>query len=335
MTVRFGLLGSGRIGRIHASNIVKHAGATLKYVVDTDDVSAAEVATDNDAVVADTEAVLGDPEVTAIIIATSTDTHADLIIAAARAGKAVFCEKPIDLSVQQIQDCLRVVDETNILLGVGFNRRFDPSVIALREAVLSGRVGSVEIISITSRDPSPPPASYIAKSGGIFKDMMIHDFDMARWLLGEEPDSIFAVGSCLIDQSIGAAGDFDSAVAVLKTGSGRICHISNSRRTTYGYDQRIEVFGSEGAVSTKNILENLVVTRTSVGQTHSNPVHFFLERYCAAYEHELNAFIAAVAGDGEFPVTGVDGLRALQLAEAADLSIRNAAAVHLSFEASE
>ncbi|MEE8263560.1 MAG: Gfo/Idh/MocA family oxidoreductase, partial [Gammaproteobacteria bacterium] len=159
MTVRFGLLGSGRIGRIHASNIVKHAGATLKYVVDTDDVSAAEVATENDAVVADTETVLGDPEVTAIVIATPTDTHADLIIAAARAGKAVFCEKPIALSVQQIQDCLRVVDETNILLGVGFNRRFDPSIISLREAVLSGQVGSVEIVSITSRDPSPPPAS--------------------------------------------------------------------------------------------------------------------------------------------------------------------------------
>ena len=332
MTVTFGLLGSGKIGRIHAANMAKHAGARLKYVVDTDDVSAAAVAQEHGAMVADTDTVLGDPEVNAIVIATPTDTHADLIIAAARKGKAVFCEKPLDLSVQQVRDCLRVVDEKKILLGVGFNRRFDPSIAKLREAVLNGQIGAVEIVSITSRDPSPPPADYLAKSGGIFKDMMIHDFDMARWLLGEEPASLFAFGSCLIDQSIGASGDFDSAVAILRTSSGRMCHISNSRRTTYGYDQRIEVFGSAGSISVSNIVENAVVTRTADGQTRSNPVHFFLERYKRAYKQELNVFVNAVAGDGEFPVTGKDGLRALQLAEAAKLSIQTAAVVPLSFE---
>lgn len=332
MTVTFGLLGSGRIGRIHAGNIASHTGARLKYVVDTDEVAAAAVAKEHGAVVASTDSVLGDPEVNAIVIATPTPTHADLIIAAARTGKAVFCEKPIDLSVQRVRDCLRAVAENKILLGVGFNRRFDPSIVKLREAVINGQIGAVEIVSITSRDPSPPPASYIEKSGGIFKDMMIHDFDMARWLLGEEPVSLFAFGSCLIDQAIGATGDFDSAVAILKTGSGRMCHISNSRRTTYGYDQRIEVFGSTGAVSTTNIIENTVVTRTAGGQTRSNPVHFFLQRYQQAYQQELNAFVNAVVGDGEFPASGEDGLRALQLAEAADLSIQTAAVVPLSFE---
>ncbi|MBE9553028.1 MAG: Gfo/Idh/MocA family oxidoreductase, partial [Proteobacteria bacterium] len=238
--------GAGRIGKIHAASIAAHPGARLRYVVDVDRQAAAELAEAYGADVVEAAAALADASVGAVVVASSTDTHADVAEAAARAGKAIFCEKPIDLDIGRVDACLSALKQNGASMFVGFNRRFDPSFAALHGAIRDGRVGKVEMVSITSRDPAPPPLDYIKVSGGLFRDMTIHDFDMARWLLGEEPVEVFATGSCLIDLGIGQAGDIDTALVTLKTGSGALCQISNSRRAVYGYDQRIEVLGEKG-----------------------------------------------------------------------------------------
>jgi myo-inositol 2-dehydrogenase/D-chiro-inositol 1-dehydrogenase len=266
---------------------------------------------------------LADPDVGAVVVASSTDTHADVAEAAARAGKAIFCEKPIDLDIARVDACLAALKQSGASMFVGFNRRFDPSFSALHDAVRDGRVGKVEMVTITSRDPAPPPLDYIKVSGGLFRDMMIHDFDMARWLLGEDPVEIYATASCLVDPAIGDAGDVDTALVTLKTGSGALCQISNSRRSVYGYDQRIEVLGENGMLRAENKLPTSVETSTADGTVTDPPLYFFLKRYSEAYRAEMSAFIEATAA-GRTPSPSVDdGRAAQQLAEAALASYQN------------
>jgi myo-inositol 2-dehydrogenase / D-chiro-inositol 1-dehydrogenase len=327
--LEFALFGAGRIGQIHGRNLAGREDARLRYVVDTDTQAAARLAAALGAEVVDTETALQDRDIDAVAIATSTDTHADLVQASARAGKAIFCEKPLDLDAARASQTLAVVRQTRALLALGFNRRYDPSFRRLRHEVAAGRVGRVEVVSITSRDPAPPPLAYIGRSGGLFRDMMIHDLDMGRWLLGEEPTTVYARGSALVDPAIGAAGDVDTAVVVLETASGRLCQITNSRRCTYGYDQRIEVFGSAGMVRAGNHTATSVEVADAGGFGTEPALPFFLERYAAAYRAELDEFIKAARGEPAELASGDDGQLALLLANAAQESVQTRAPVQV------
>ncbi|WP_295805797.1 inositol 2-dehydrogenase [uncultured Nitratireductor sp.] len=330
MTVNFALLGAGRIGKVHARAIAASVDARLVAVSDAFADAAQTVAEAYGCAVCSIDEVETDKSIDAVVVCTPTDTHADLIERFARAGKAVFCEKPIDLDLARVKHCLGVVEETGAVLMVGFNRRFDPHFAAVRAAIDEGRIGPVEMVQITSRDPGPPPIGYIESSGGILRDMTIHDFDMARFLLGEEPDTVFATASVLVDPAIGEAGDFDSVSVILTTASGRQCSISNSRRATYGYDQRIEVLGAEGAVAAENQRPVSIEIADARGFTRP-PLHdFFMTRYTEAYAAEIAAFVAAIAGGKPAAPSGEDGLRALALADAALLSVRERRAVKLS-----
>ena len=320
--LHFAQFGAGRIGAIHAANLAASGRARLAHVVDVHAPAAAALAAKHGATVSDTATALADPKVGAVIIASSTDTHADLVIAAARAGKAIFCEKPIDLSLARVDACLDAVAKAGVPMLVGFNRRFDPSFAELHRRIGAGAIGTVEQVVITSRDPGPPPVSYIKVSGGLFRDMTIHDFDMARWMLGEEPTEVFAYGATLVDPAIGQAGDIDSAMVLLKTASGRMAHINNSRRASYGYDQRVEVHGSAGRLLAGNRTPTTVELADANAVAADKPLHFFLERYADAYRIELNAFLDAVANGTTMPVGAEDGRQALVLADAALESLR-------------
>lgn len=329
MTIVCCQFGAGRIGAIHAANLAQDPAFELRYVVDVNREAAEALAKKYGAKVGSAEAALADPAVNAVIIASSTDTHADLIERAAKAGKAIFCEKPIDLSMERVKRCVAVVRDAAVPVLMGFNRRFDPSFRALHNALSVGRVGKVELVQITSRDPSPPPPAYIAVSGGLFRDMTIHDLDMARWLLGEEPTEIMAVGSCLVDPAIGKAGDMDTAIVTLRTASGRIAQITNSRRAAYGYDQRIEVLGEKGMVAANNQTPTTVSISDTAGVTGDKPLHFFLERYAAAYKAEMEHFREVVTGKIK-PLVGIqDGEAALRLADAALDSVKSSKLVKL------
>ena len=325
----FAQFGAGRIGAIHAGNLAASGHARLKHVVDINGEAAAALATRHGARVSDTVSALADPEVGAVIIASSTDTHADLVIAAARQGKAIFCEKPIDLALPRVDTCLAEVAQAGVPMLVGFNRRFDPSFAELHRRIAAGAIGAVEQVIITSRDPAPPPISYVKVSGGLFRDMTIHDFDMARWMLGEEPNEVFAHGANLVDQAIGAAGDIDSAMVLLRTPSGRMAHVNNCRRASYGYDQRVEVFGSAGRLIAGNRTPTTVELADGQAVASDKPLHFFLERYADAYRIELAAFISAVLHKTPVPVGAEDGRRALVLAEAANASLASGKPVRL------
>src|ERR1700736_5005610 len=320
--IDFGQCGRGRPGATHAKNITGHPNARLRVVVDPDRAAAERLAGRYGAAVGSQAEALADPTVKAVVIASSTDTHADLLEAAARAGKAVFCEKPLDLDRSRAEACVAVVEECGVPLMVGFNRRFDPNFALLERQIRDGRIGRLELLTITSRDPAPPPIEYVRRSGGLFRDMMIHDFDMARWLLDEEPVEVFAAASVLVDPAMREAGDVDTAVVTLRTQSGALCQISNSRRAIYGYDQRIEALGSKGALRAENVVESAVSFAGADGIIGDKPLHFFLERYAEAYRRELDHFIGAVA-DGTAPmVGGDDGIRGLALADAAAKSYR-------------
>ncbi len=330
--MRIGLLGAGRIGRIHGLNVAARADARLVALADASAEAAASLAGATGTKVATADAILADREIDAVLICTPTDTHADLIEKAVLAGKAVFCEKPVDLDAARIRRCLDVVAKAGKPLMIGFNRRFDPNFAALRRRLHAGEVGAIEIVSVISRDPSPPPAEYVSRSGGLFRDMMIHDFDMARFLLGEEPAEVYAVGSSLVDPAIGKAGDVDTAAVLMKTRSGRIAQISNSRRATYGYDQRIEVHGSGGMLRAGNIHETSVESATGAGFRADPVQNFFLERYAAAYRTELNAFVEAVKGKTAPSPSGLDGLKAQILADAATESRHSGKPVTVNLE---
>ncbi|MSP67615.1 MAG: inositol 2-dehydrogenase [Alphaproteobacteria bacterium] len=327
--VRIGLLGAGRIGQIHGRNAAAHPKATLVAIADPVPGAAAALAAETGAKVAPLDAIVVDPAIDALLICTPTDTHADLIERGAHAGKAVFCEKPVDLDAARIRACLKVVAAAGIPLMIGFNRRFDPNFAALRRRLEAGEAGTVELVTILSRDPAPPPIEFVARSGGLFRDMMIHDLDMARLLLGEEPVEVHAVGAALIDPAVGRAGDVDTAAVLLKTASGRIAQISNSRRATYGYDQRIEVHGSKGLLAAGNVPETTVSFAGAGGITADRVQHFFLERYAAAYRAELDAFITAVRTGTAPAPTGADGLGAQVLADAATLSAESGRTVRV------
>jgi len=319
--MRIGILGCGRIGQVHARSFMRLRDASLVAVADAFPEAAESLAEQTGAEVRDAQAIIESKDIDAVILCTPTDTHYDLIHAAAKAGKAIFCEKPVDLSAARIRDCIDVVRTSGVAFMTAFNRRFDPNFANVQARIAEGAIGAVEIVTIQSRDPNPPPISYIKSSGGIFRDMMIHDFDMARFLLGEEPTSVYAVGSALVDPEIGAAGDVDTAAVTLTTAGGKICQISNSRRATYGYDQRIEVHGAKGMLRADNILENTVEQATETGFVRAPAQNFFLERYEAAYLAEITHFVEAVS-KGEAPKPSIeDGLKAQLLADAAALSL--------------
>lgn len=318
--LRFGLLGAGRIGQIHGGNIAASKDATLVAVADVDQASAKRLAEDTGAEVRDLQAIVDAGDIDAILIGTPTDMHADLIESGARAGKAVLCEKPVDLDASRVESCLKVVESAGTPLMIGFNRRFDPNFAALKERILSGAIGTVEIVTIISRDPEPPPLSYVERSGGLYRDMMIHDFDLARFLLDDEPIEVTAYGSALVDPEVGKAGDVDTALVMMRTASGKLVQISNSRRATYGYDQRIEVHGSGGMVRADNVHESTVEIAGKSGFERAPAKHFFLERYVLAYQRELAAFVDAVANGKAPSPSGRDGLQAQRLADAATQS---------------
>ncbi|TNJ40790.1 inositol 2-dehydrogenase [Phaeobacter sp. B1627] len=327
--LNIGLLGCGRIGQVHARSISQIDGVRVTAVADAFDAPARALADRTGAAAMGAADLIASAEVDAVVIGTPTDTHFDLIQASARAGKAIFCEKPVDMSADRIRACITAVETAGVAFMTAFNRRFDPNFASLQTRLKSGEIGDVEIVTIQSRDPSPPPIGYIKSSGGLFRDMMIHDLDMARFLLGEEPVTVYAVGASLVDPQIGQSGDVDTAAVTLTTRSGRICQITNSRRASYGYDQRIEVHGEKGMLRAENMLENTVEVATPAGFTKAPAKHFFLERYEAAFRAEMSYFVAAVAGRTKISPGIEDGLRAQLLADAATRSFEEARAVHV------
>ena len=330
MTLRFAILGAGRIGQVHARAVAGTPGARLVAIADPVVRAADAIKAAYGCDIRSIAEILTSADIDAVVICTPTDTHAELIEAFTNAGKSVFCEKPVDLSLARVKACLKVVEANKGRVMVGFNRRFDPDFMAVKAAIDAGAVGEVEMVTIISRDPGAPPADYITRSGGIFRDMTIHDFDMARWLLGEEVESVMAAASVLTDTKIGALGDFDSVNVILRTASGKQAIITNSRRATYGYDQRIEVLGSKGMVHAENQGENRVVLADKAGFHAAPLLNFFMTRYIAAYANEIAAFVAAVIGDTATPTTTHDGLMALALAEAALKSVSEGRAVKLA-----
>jgi myo-inositol 2-dehydrogenase/D-chiro-inositol 1-dehydrogenase len=330
MTIRFGLLGAGRIGKVHAKAVTGDAQARLVAVADAMPAAAQAIADQYGCEVRSIDEICAAKDIDAVVICTPTDTHADLIETFVKAGKAVFCEKPIDLSLARVKACLEVVRAEKGTLMVGFNRRFDPHFRAVRAEIDKGSIGEVEMVVITSRDPGAPPVEYIKRSGGIFRDMTIHDFDMARFLLGEEIDEVVATAAVLVDPEIGKAGDYDSVQVMLKTASGRQAVISNSRRATYGYDQRIEVHGSKGMAAAENQRPVSIEVANGAGYTRP-PLHdFFMTRYTEAYAAEIAAFIAALGGKGKAAPSGEDGLIALALADAALKSVAEKRVVRMA-----
>ncbi|MGO4338932.1 inositol 2-dehydrogenase [Labrys sp. KB_33_2] len=327
--VRLAVLGAGRIGKIHGRNAALHPQARLISVSDPHQPSAEALAAETGARVSTIDEAIAADDVDAVLICTPTSTHADLIERAVQAGKAVFCEKPVDLSSDRIRRCLAEVGRAGKPLMIGFNRRFDPNFATLKQRLVDGSVGEVELVTIISRDPAPPPVSYIESSGGLFRDMMIHDLDLARFLLAEEPVEVHAVASALVDPAIGRAGDVDTAAVLLKTASGKIAQISNSRRATYGYDQRIEVHGSKGLIRAHNVPKTTVEVATGAGFLADPVQDFFLERYAEAYRLEMTAFVDAILA-GKVPnPSGEDGLKAQILADAATQAAQTGNAVKL------
>jgi myo-inositol 2-dehydrogenase / D-chiro-inositol 1-dehydrogenase len=323
------LFGAGRIGNIHAGNVARQPGVRLQYVVDVDRTAAEALARQHGAQVADAERAFADPAIAAVVIASSTDTHADLILRAAKAKKAIFCEKPVDLSLERARVCAEAVRASGVPCMIGFQRRYDPTFASLKARIDDGEIGEPEMLVVTSRDPGAPPVDYIKRSGGIFKDMLIHDFDIFRWILGDEAASVYATGSCLTDPTIEAAGDIDATAVTIRTRRGRLAQINTIRRAAYGYDQRFEVIGAKGMLQAANHRPTEVVLWSSGAITADKPEHFFLERYRAAYAAEMAHFFDVLAGRAR-PRTSIDdGVAALALAEAATTSWREKRIVEL------
>ncbi|MGQ0485931.1 MAG: inositol 2-dehydrogenase [Hyphomicrobiales bacterium] len=325
--IRFGVLGAGRIGKVHARTIAASGKAKVVLIADQMAKAAEELAAEVGAGVASVADIVKAKDVDAILIATPTDTHADLIEAASNAGKAILCEKPVSLSVERIEACLKIVENNKSNLMIGFNRRFDPNFAVLEKRIRNGDIGEVELATIVSRDPGPPPIDYIGHSGGLYRDMMIHDFDMARFLVAEEFVTVHALGASLVDKEIGKVGDVDTAVVHMQTASGKICVITCSRRATYGYDQRLEVHGSKGMLRAGNIHNSTVEIANAQGFNADALLHFFTERYALAYGNEVKAFIDGIASGKTPRPNGFDGLMAQKLADAATESWKSGKAV--------
>lgn len=304
-----GVLGAGRIGRVHAEDLAyRIPEARVVAIADVILEAAQKLGSDLGIpnISQDPRVILDDKTIDAVVICSSTDTHAQLIEEAAAAGKHIFCEKPIALDLGKIDHALDAVKKAGVKLMVGFNRRFDPSFKRVRDLVSSGSLGDPHILRITSRDPAPPPIAYVKVSGGIFLDMAIHDFDMARYLMGSEVEEVYAAANVLVDPEIGKAGDVDTAVITLRFANGALGVIDNSRKAVYGYDQRVEVFGSKGVATAQNKTPDLVFQSDAVGVHSALPLHFFVERYAEAYVQEMREFVQAVVEDKTPPVTGAD-----------------------------
>jgi len=332
-TLNIAVIGCGRIGRIHAENLATRIpGARLAAVADIAGASAKEVAAQFhvEKATADYHELLADSAIRAVAICSSTDTHSRIIQEAAAAGKHIFCEKPIDYDLERIHAALSAVEKAGVKLQIGFNRRFDPSFAKVRELVTNGAIGQPHIIRITSRDPEPPSLEYIKVSGGIFLDMTIHDFDMVRFLSGSEAEEVYAIGDALIDPAIRQAGDVDTAIVTMRLTSGALATIDNSFKADYGYDQRIEVFGSKGSASAGNRTPDEHLLMDAHGLHHAKPLYFFLERYAEAYVLEMRAFVEAVLKDETPSVTGREGLQAVVMGLAATRSLHEGRPVRLS-----
>jgi len=331
--VNIGVIGVGRIGRLHACNLkYQIPGVKLAAVADIFEKSAREVASQLEIPIAekDYRILLENKDIDAVVICSSTDTHAQIISEAAEAGKHIFCEKPIALELGKIDQAITAVKKTGVKLQVGFNRRFDPSFKKAKDLVVKGTIGIPHLVRITSRDPEPPPISYVKVSGGIFLDMMIHDFDMARFLLGQEVVELMAVGSCLVDPAIGEAGDIDTAIVTLKYEGGAWGTIDNSRKAVYGYDQRIEIFGSEGCVIVGNPKPTEVIINSAKDTISDKPLYFFIERYQNAYLAEMEEFINCIREDKKPSVGGLDGKISVQMGYAAKESLTKGSFVKIT-----
>ena len=332
--MKIGLIGAGRIGKLHGELLTYHVPeAEIKAVadihIDQAEQWAEKLNISKSKLTTDHTTILKDSEIEAVLICSSTDTHSQFIIEAAAAGKHIFCEKPIDFDVDRIKAALNAVKEAGVKLQIGFNRRFDHNFRKVREAVEDGKIGDVHMVKITSRDPAPPPIEYVKVSGGIFLDMSIHDFDMARYLSASEVEEVYAQGAVLIDPVIGDVGDIDTAVITLKFKNNAMGVIDNSRQAVYGYDQRVEVFGSKGCVEVQNDVPNSSKLSTSDGVISEKPLYFFLERYQISYVEELKAFVDAIINDKEPQVTGNDGLQPVLIGLAALKSLREKRAVKI------
>lgn len=330
--IKLGVIGTGRIGKVHIATLVQSVPeAEVTAVADVNLASAKELAAQyNISFVSDNHAeIINHPDVDAVVICSPTDTHAKYIVEAAQAGKHIFCEKPVDLSLDVIQNAISEVEKAGVKLMVGFNRRFDPNFMKVHDMVKAGKVGEPNILKITSRDPAPPPAQYIAVSGGMFLDMTIHDFDMARYIVGSEVTEVYVKAAVLVDPAIGEAGDVDTAIITLTFANGAIGVIDNSRKAVYGYDQRVEIFGSEGMVSADNNFPDNHRYFSSGGIQGSLPLNFFMDRYLEAYSNELKAFCEAVINDKPVPVGGQDGLMSVAIGLAAKKSVAEGRPVKL------
>lgn len=321
--IQVGVIGTGRIGKLHTENLVAHFPMVKVKAVADPFIDKARgwaeglgipVVTDN------YKDIINDAEIDAVLICSSTDTHADISIEAAAAGKHIFCEKPVDLTVAKIKEAVEAVEKAGVKFQVGFNRRFDHNFKKVREVVKDGKIGEVHIVKITSRDPEPPPAEYVKVSGGIFLDMTIHDFDMARYLSGSEVEEVYVNGAVLVDPAIGEAGDIDTAIISLKFENGAIGVIDNSRKAAYGYDQRVEVFGSKGKVLVSNDTDTSAVISTVEGVFSDKPKYFFLERYQESFREEMKEFFEAILENKEPSVAAIDGLKPVLIALAAKKS---------------
>ncbi len=332
--LNLGIIGCGRIGKVHAKSIQNLVvGAKVKAVADSflndetveflKDLGINEIHKDY-------KKVIEDKDIDAILVCSSTNTHADISMEALKAGKHVFCEKPVDSSVEKIKEVIKVVQETGKKFQVGFNRRFDSNFASVKEAVNNGEIGDVHVVKITSRDPEAPPIEYVKVSGGMFMDMTIHDFDMARFLSGSEPVEIFAKGSVLVDEKIGEAGDIDTAVITITMENGSVVVIDNSRQAVYGYDQRAEVFGSKGLAKVENKTNSSLVVANKDGVVSEKPLYFFLERYMDSFAQEMREFCSAVSEDKNVPVNEYDGLVPVYMAMAAKLSVEENRSVKIS-----
>lgn len=332
--VKVGIIGAGRIGRVHITSIsTRVKDAVIKIVADpflNDETAEWAKSMGVEHTTKDYKEIINDPEINAVLICSSTDTHSPISLEAIKAGKHVFCEKPIDHDIAKIQEVIDALKETNVKYQVGFNRRFDHNFEAVQKAVADGKIGDTHIIKITSRDPEPPCADYVKVSGGIFLDMTIHDFDMVRFLAGCNATEVYVEAAVLVDPAIGEAGDVDTAVITLKMENGAIAVIDNSRKAAYGYDQRAEVFGSKGMVAVSNDSTSSAVISSADGVTGEKPLYFFLERYMAAYAKEIKCFIEAIENDTDTPLGVMDGLQPVLMGLAAKKSLEEHRPVKIS-----
>ncbi len=328
-----GIIGVGRIGKVHTMSVNNYLPQVrIKAVMDIDKDQAAAWAAEAaiEKVYDNYKDLIGDPDIDAVLICSSTDTHAEIAVAAAKAGKHIFCEKPVDLSIEKVEAVIRAAEEAGVKLQIGFNRRFDHNFRKVKELIEKGTIGDLHILKIISRDPSPPPIEYVKVSGGIFMDMTIHDFDMARFLTGSEAEEVYVAGAVLVDPAIGEAGDIDTALVTIKFQNGVICNIDNSRKAVYGYDQRVEAFGSRGKAETGNDLPSTAVWSTEEGVFSEKPLYFFLERYMDSFAEEIRQFAEVIIEDKEPPVTGFDGLQPIKIGMAAKKSLELGRPVKLS-----